>query len=341
MPYALNKRKRLNHMNLSTETAAGGAWAVEISDLVKTFGSFTAVDRISLNVKRGEIFGFLGPNGAGKSTTIRMLCGILTPTSGRGKVAGFDIFTQAEKIKQNIGYMSQKFSLYEDLTVEENLNFYSGIYTIPARLIPERKEWALKMAGLQEKRLTITRNLAGGWKQRLALGCAVLHEPEIVFLDEPTGGVDPASRRRFWELINELSERKVTVFVTTHYLDEAEYCNDIRLIHAGRIVAGGSPRELKDKVIRNPILEVTTDRAVDALEVLQKEPWVLETSIFGTSLHVSVADEEEGRRLVRERLAREGIVTQRVDRIIPSLEDVFIHKIEEQAASGGSAEAAP
>jgi ABC-2 type transport system ATP-binding protein len=192
------------------------------------------------------------------------------------------------------------------------------------------------MAGLRGRERSLTRTLSVGWKQRLALGCAVLHEPEIVFLDEPTGGVDPASRRRFWELINELSERKVTVFVTTHYLDEAEYCNDIRLIHAGRIVAGGSPRELKDKVIRNPILEVATDRAVDALEVLQKEPWVLETSIFGTSLHVSVADEKEGRRLIRERLAREGIVPERIDRIVPSLEDVFIHKIEEQAASGGS-----
>lgn len=194
---------------------------------------------------------------------------------------------------------------------------------------------------LDVRERSLTRTLSVGWKQRLALGCAILHEPRIVFLDEPTGGVDPAARRRFWELINELSERKVTVFVTTHYLDEAEYCNDIRLIHAGRIVAGGSPRELKTEYIKNPILEVASDRVVDALEVLQKEPWVLETSIFGTTLHVSVADEEEGRRLIRDRLQREGITLFRADRITPSLEDVFINRIEEQSLGARNAEEAP
>jgi len=315
-------------------------FSIEVKSLTKKFGGFTAVDGVSFEVGRGSIFGFLGANGAGKSTTIRMLCGLLDPTAGTATVGGFDVGREPERVKRVIGYMSQKFSLYEDLTVVENIRFFGRVYGLAKKSIDARLPWVLGMAGLKGRERSLTRTLSVGWKQRLALGCAVLHEPEIVFLDEPTGGVDPASRRRFWELINELSERKVTVFVTTHYLDEAEYCNDIRLIHAGRIVAGGSPRELKDKVIRNPILEVATDRAVDALEVLQKEPWVLETSIFGTSLHVSVADEEEGRRLVRERLAREGIVTQRVDRIIPSLEDVFIHKIEEQAASGGSAEAA-
>jgi len=316
-------------------------FSIEVKSLTKKFGGFTAVDGVSFEVGRGSIFGFLGANGAGKSTTIRMLCGLLDPTAGTATVGGFDVGREPERVKRVIGYMSQKFSLYEDLTVVENIRFFGRVYGLAKKSIDARLPWVLGMAGLKGRERSLTRTLSVGWKQRLALGCAVLHEPEIVFLDEPTGGVDPASRRRFWELINELSERKVTVFVTTHYLDEAEYCNDIRLIHAGRIVAGGSPRELKDKVIRNPILEVATDRAVDALEVLQKEPWVLETSIFGTSLHVSVADEEEGRRLVRERLAREGIVTQRVDRIVPSLEDVFIHKIEEQAASGGSAEAAP
>jgi ABC-2 type transport system ATP-binding protein len=316
-------------------------FSIEVKSLTKKFGGFTAVDGVSFEVGRGSIFGFLGANGAGKSTTIRMLCGLLDPTAGTATVGGFDVGREPERVKRVIGYMSQKFSLYEDLTVVENIRFFGRVYGLAKKSIDARLPWVLGMAGLKGRERSLTRTLSVGWKQRLALGCAVLHEPEIVFLDEPTGGVDPASRRRFWELINELSERKVTVFVTTHYLDEAEYCNDIRLIHAGRIVAGGSPRELKDKVIRNPILEVATDKAVDALEVLQKEPWVLETSIFGTSLHVSVADEEEGRRLVRERLAREGIVTQRVDRIVPSLEDVFIHKIEEQAASGGSAEAAP
>ena len=316
-------------------------FSIEVKSLTKKFGGFTAVDGVSFEVGRGAIFGFLGANGAGKSTTIRMLCGLLDPTSGTATVGGFDVGREPERVKRVIGYMSQRFSLYEDLTVVENIRFFGGIYGLSNTTIKARLSWVLEMAGLRGRERSLTRTLSVGWKQRLALGCAVLHEPEIVFLDEPTGGVDPASRRRFWELINELSERKVTVFVTTHYLDEAEYCNDIRLIHAGRIVAGGSPRELKDKVIRNPILEVATDRAVDALEVLQKEPWVLETSIFGTSLHVSVADETEGRRLVRERLAREGIVPQRVDRIVPSLEDVFIHKIEEQAAGGGSTEAAP
>jgi ABC-2 type transport system ATP-binding protein len=310
--------------------------SIEVKSLTKKFGGFTAVDGVSFEVGRGSIFGFLGANGAGKSTTIRMLCGLLDPTSGTATVGGFDVGREPERVKRVIGYMSQKFSLYEDLTVVENIRFFGGVYGLSKKTIEARLPWVLGMAGLKGRERSLTRTLSVGWKQRLALGCAVLHEPEIVFLDEPTGGVDPASRRRFWELINELSERKVTVFVTTHYLDEAEYCNDIRLIHAGRIVAGGSPRELKDKVIRNPILEVASERAVDALEVLQKEPWVLETSIFGTSLHVSVADETEGRRLIRERLAREGIVPERIDRIVPSLEDVFIHKIEEQAAGGGS-----
>ncbi len=315
--------------------------SIEVKALTKKFGAFTAVDAVSFEVGRGAIFGFLGANGAGKSTTIRMLCGLLDPTSGTASVGGYDIRDEPERVKRVIGYMSQKFSLYEDLTVVENIRFFGGVYGLKKARVESRLPWILEMAGLRGRERSLTRTLSVGWKQRLALGCAVLHEPEIVFLDEPTGGVDPASRRRFWELINELSERKITVFVTTHYLDEAEYCNDIRLIHAGRIVAGGSPRELKEEVIRNPILEVASDRAVDALEALQKEPWVLETSIFGTSLHVSVADEEEGRRLVRERLGREGIPVRGVDRIVPSLEDVFIHRIEEQAAAGPDKEMGP
>jgi ABC-2 type transport system ATP-binding protein len=314
--------------------------SIEVKSLMKKFGDFTAVDAVSFEVGRGAIFGFLGANGAGKSTTIRMLCGLLDPTAGTATVGGFDVGREPEQVKRVIGYMSQKFSLYEDLTVVENIRFFGGAYGLSKRFVDERLPWVLGMAGLKGRERSLTRTLSVGWKQRLALGCAVLHEPEIVFLDEPTGGVDPGSRRRFWELINELSDRKVTVFVTTHYLDEAEYCNDIRLIHAGRIVAGGSPRELKAEVIRNPILEVATSRAVDALEVLRKEPWVLETSIFGTSLHVGVADEEEGRRLVLKRLAQEGIVPDRLDRIVPSLEDVFLHKIEEQSGSKKEAEAA-
>ncbi len=314
--------------------------SIEVRSLTKTFGGFTAVDAVSFDVGRGSIFGFLGANGAGKSTTIRMLCGLMDPTSGTATVGGFDVGREPDKVKTVIGYMSQKFSLYEDLTVLENIRFFGGVYGLPAKAIQARLAWVLELAGLKGRERSLTRTLSVGWKQRLALGCAVLHEPEIVFLDEPTGGVDPASRRRFWELINGLSERQVTVFVTTHYLDEAEYCNDIRLIHAGRIVAGGSPRELKEEIIRNPILEVATDRAVDALEALRTEPWVLETSNFGTALHVGVADEAEGRRLVLARLAREGIAPERVDRIVPSLEDVVIHTIEEQAGTRESGEAA-
>jgi ABC-2 type transport system ATP-binding protein len=314
--------------------------SIEVRSLTKTFGGFTAVDAVSFDVGRGSIFGFLGANGAGKSTTIRMLCGLMDPTSGTATVGGFDVGREPDKVKKAIGYMSQKFSLYEDLTVLENIRFFGGVYGLPVKAIQARLPGVLELAGLKGRERSLTRTLSVGWKQRLALGCAVLHEPEIVFLDEPTGGVDPASRRRFWELINGLSERQVTVFVTTHYLDEAEYCNDIRLIHAGRIVAGGSPRQLKEQIIRNPILEVATDRAVDALEALRKEPWVQETSIFGTALHVGVADEAEGRRLVLARLAREGIAPERVDRIVPSLEDVFIHTIEEQAGTRESREAA-
>jgi ABC-2 type transport system ATP-binding protein len=314
--------------------------SIEVRSLTKRFGGFTAVDGVSFDVGRGAIFGFLGANGAGKSTTIRMLCGLLSPTSGSATVGGFDVGREPDKVKTVIGYMSQRFSLYEDLTVVENIRFFGGVYGLSKARLASRLPWVLDLAGLKGRERSQTRTLSVGWKQRLALGCAVLHEPEIVFLDEPTGGVDPASRRRFWELINELSERRVTVFVTTHYLDEAEYCNDIRLIHAGRIVAGGSPRELKAEVIRNPILEVATARAVDALEALRGEPWVLGTSIFGTALHVSVADDGEGRRLVSERLAREGIVPDRVDRIVPSLEDVFIHKIEERAAAAAGGEGA-
>jgi len=315
--------------------------AIEVKSLVKRFGDFTAVDSVSFEVGRGRIFGFLGANGAGKSTTIRMLCGLLDPTSGTATVGGYDIRREPERVKRAIGYMSQRFSLYEDLTVAENIRFFGGAYGLARKAVDARLAWVLEMAGLEGRERSLTRTLSVGWKQRLALGCAVLHEPRIVFLDEPTGGVDPASRRRFWELINGLSEGGITVFVTTHYLDEAEYCNDIRLIHAGRIVAGGSPQELKTRYIKNPILEVSCDRTVEAMEILQGEPWVLETSIFGLTLHISVAGEEEGARLVRARLAQAGIAVDRVDRIMPSLEDVFIHKIEEQAARPAAGEDRP
>src|SRR5438067_3228686 len=218
---------------------------VSIQDLIKTFGSFTAVDAISLDIEQGEIFGFLGPNGAGKSTTIRMLCGLLTPTSGRATVAGFDIAADPESVRRNIGYMSQRFSLYDDLTVEENIDFFGGIYGVEERKLAERKRYVLEMAGLTDRRAALTRTLSGGWKQRLALGCAILHDPPILFLDEPTSGVDPIARGAFWHLIHDLAETGHTVFVSTHYMDEAEYCNRLALMYRGKVIALGTPAELK------------------------------------------------------------------------------------------------
>ena len=304
--------------------------SIEVQRLTKRFGKFTAVDGVSFSVARGEVFGFLGANGAGKSTTIRMLCGLLTPTSGSARVAGYDISNEPDRVKENIGYMSQKFSLYEDLTVEENIRFYGGVYGLTRRNLKARMPWVLEMAGLQGKERLLTRELAGGWKQRLALGCAVLHEPKVVFLDEPTGGVDPVSGRRFWDLINSLAESGVTVFVTTHYLDEAEYCNRIMLMHAGSIVAGGSPQELKTQYLLHPILEVECDRAVEAMAILEKQAWILGSSLFGNRLHVSVADGKGGRERISALLATRGLQVNRIDRILPTLEDVFIHLIEEK-----------
>jgi ABC-2 type transport system ATP-binding protein len=307
---------------------------IDVRELTKTFGSFTAVDRVSFTVGRGEIFGFLGANGAGKSTTIRMLCGLLSPTSGTARVGGHDIRTEPENVKRRIGYMSQKFSLYDDLTVEENIVFFGGVYGLTGDRIRRRMAWFLDMAGLRGLERSLARELSAGWKQRLALGCAILHEPEIVFLDEPTGGVDPIMRRRFWELINSLSEGGVTVFVTTHYLDEAEYCNTIRLIHDGRIIAGGSPRELKTTVFGQPIFAVEADNVIEALEALQSDPGVLETSVFGVSLHVSLKEAREGEARLRRILAGRGLRVRRIARITPSLEDVFIHKVEEERKKG-------
>ena len=304
--------------------------AIEVTNLTKRFGEFTAVDQINFTVKAGEIFGFLGANGAGKSTTIRMLCGLLLPTSGSAKVGGFDIRTQTEQVKLNIGYMSQRFSLYDDLTVEQNIRFYGGVYGLKNSRLQQRMEWVLKMADLKGREDSLTKTLSGGWKQRLALGCAILHQPKIVFLDEPTGGVDPISRRNFWELINQLSSEGITVLVTTHFLDEAEYCNDIILINAGKLIASGSPVELKTDHVKNPILEVSglDERIVEALEIIRTKPWALETTVFGTSLHVMVKDEEEGARLITQVLDEMDISVQDIQRIVPSLEDVFLYLLD-------------
>lgn len=311
--------------------------AIEVRELTRKFGSFTAVDRLSFTVGRGSIYGFLGANGAGKSTTIRMLCGLLRPTSGTATVGGHDIGRNPEAVKRTIGYMSQRFSLYNDLTVEQNIRFFGGVYGLSGAALDARKAWVLDMAGLAGRQEAVTGTLSGGWKQRLALGCAILHEPPIVFLDEPTGGVDPVSRRRFWELIQRLAGGGTTVLVTTHFLDEAEYCNEILLINAGRIVAAGSPSALKREHIRNPILEVRSSDVVTALESVRAEPWALETSVFGTALHVMVEDEARGADAVRRTLASAGVRVEAIERIVPSLEDVFLYLLEHGAAARDAA----
>jgi len=302
--------------------------AVEVKELEKRFGSFVAVNRISFEVSRGEIFGFLGPNGAGKSTTIRMLCGILSPSGGSGMVAGLDIRMEAERIKSHIGYMSQRFSLYEDLTVEENIDFFSGIYRIPAERKRERKEWVIEMAGLQEHRNSKTAILSGGWKQRLALGCAILHEPPILFLDEPTSGVDPISRRQFWDLIYELAGKGVTVFVTTHYMDEAEYCDRLGLIYRGELIASGTPVVLKSRLMKEEVLEVLCERPQEAMEKIEKMSEVKEVALFGKGLHVVALDGESAAAAIRNLLPQQGVRVSRIEKIVPSLEDVFVSLIE-------------
>lgn len=303
-----------------------GAITVEVRGLTKRFGDFAAVDNINLTVKKGEIFGFLGPNGAGKSTTIKMLCGLLLPTSGKGVVGGFDIMKESEEIKKSIGYMSQKFSLYDYLTVEENINFFSGIYGVSKEKKKERKEWVVEMAGLRDRRNAVTKILPGGFKQRLALGCAILHEPPIIFLDEPTSGVDPLSRRNFWKLIYGMADAGTTVFVTTHYMDEADYCNRLALIYRGRIIAEGTPDELKQKYMSRYVLEIETDNVAEAMEAIYKNG--IEAAIFGDLLHAVVDNVTNGTQKIKKILEEANIHVSRIEWIMPSLEDVFVTLIE-------------
>lgn len=305
--------------------------SIQVNNLTKRFGNFTAVDNISFNVKEGEVFGFLGANGAGKSTAIRMLCGILSPTSGDAIVGGYSVMNEPDKVKKVIGYMSQKFSLYNDLSVEENINFFGGVYGLEGKKFKERKDWVLQIANLKGKEKLLTGSLPGGIKQRLALGAAVIHEPEIVFLDEPTSGVDPISRRNFWDLINDLSANGTTVFVTTHYLEEAEYCNNITLINAGKIIAEGNASELKTNYIKNKIYEIECERVVDALDILQNENYVDETSIFGNNIHIIVNDDFNSEEQIKTTLTdKHSIAIKRIDKIVPTLEDVFIHLLDKE-----------
>ena len=306
-------------------------FSIEVKKLRKQFGNFTAVNDISFNVKSGEIFGFLGANGAGKTTTIKMMCGILEPTSGDAIVSGYSIAKNPDKVKLNIGYMSQRFSLYDDLAVGENINFFGGVYGLSGKELRKRKEWVLDIANLKNEEKILTGSLPGGIKQRLALGTAVIHKPQIVFLDEPTSGVDPISRRSFWDLIHNLSSEGVTVLVTTHYLEEAEYCNDIILIDAGDIIAEGSSKEMKEKYLTNDIIEIECSNVIAGLEVLEKQRFVEETSIFGNNIHISINDKLTDINQINKILQNEKeIIVKRVQKIVPTLEDVFIHLLEKR-----------
>jgi ABC-2 type transport system ATP-binding protein len=298
--------------------------AISVSSLTRRFGDFVAVDGLTFDVRQGEIFGFLGSNGAGKSTTIRMLCGLLKPTSGSAMVGGVDVGRDPEGVKRRIGYMSQRFSLYEQLTVDQNIRFFGGIYGLDDARLTARRQFVLDMAGLHGRERTRAIDLAGGWRQRLALGCAILHEPPIVFLDEPTGGVDPLSRRQFWTLIDSLAAGGVTVLVTTHYLDEAEHCHRIAIIHAGRLAALGSTSELKGVFADRVILEVQSEQPVEAMRVLDEMTDVQKTSVFGTAVHVVVSKADASADRLTQRLARAGIQVSAIQPVQPSLEDVFL-----------------
>jgi ABC-2 type transport system ATP-binding protein len=306
---------------------------IEVRNLSRRFGQFVAVDGISFDVRRGEIFGFLGSNGAGKSTTIRMLCGLLKPTSGTAIVGGVDVTRDPEGVKLRIGYMSQRFSLYELLSVDQNIRFFGGIYGLSDRKLDERRRFVIEMAGLAGREHTLARDLAGGWRQRLALGCAILHEPAILFLDEPTGGVDPLSRRHFWRLIDTLSQSGVTVLVTTHYLDEAERCHRVALIHAGRLAAIGTTSEVKRVFAGRPILEIRAARPVEAMRLLDGMPDVEKTSLFGTAVHAVLRDGSVAPSVIADRLRTAGIAVESLEPVTPSLEDVFLDVIDRAAGS--------
>ena len=311
--------------------------AIVVDKLCKRFGDFAALDGVSFSVGRGEIMGFLGPNGAGKSTLIRVLCGLLRPSSGRAVVAGIDLADDPEAVRRRIGYMSQKFSLYSDLSVVENLRFFGGIYGVSKRAIAARVAFAVEMAGLQGRETALVSELAGGWKQRLALGCAILHEPAVLFLDEPTSGVDPSSRRRFWNLIHDLSAGGVSVLVSTHYMDEAEYCMRIAMIAAGRLIALGTPRELKQQSIGGELIELACDNVGAALELVARIPAVHDVAVFGNTLHVLVDDADAIAAELCASLAGQGVTSAHARRIAPSMEDMFVHLVRTAKAQSARA----
>ncbi len=299
-------------------------YAVVTKGLTKRFGKILAVDHVDLTIKKGEVYGFLGPNGAGKSTTIRMLCGLLDPTEGTGYVLGHDITTEPERIKEKIGYMSQRFSLYEDLTVRENLDFYASIYSVPKEIKAGRIEQMIQMADLTGREAELAAHLSGGWKQRLALGCSIIHKPQLLFLDEPTAGVDPVSRRNFWDLIYRLSEEGITVVATTHYMDEAEHCDSLGFIYQGRITAQGSRDEIKANALKGGVLEIDCQPMREATQILEQLPGVAEVVRFGNTIHVVTEDGGPSPAEVEARLTGEGLKVHRVEVTSPSIEDIFV-----------------
>jgi ABC-2 type transport system ATP-binding protein len=310
--------------------------AIVVDHLSRHFGAFRAVDDVSFEVKRGEVFGFLGSNGAGKSTTIRMLCGLLAPTSGRALVDGIDVSRDAAAVRRRIGYMSQRFSLYERLTVDENIRFYAGLYGLRGERLERRRRFVIEMAGLTGKEREVTSALAGGWRQRLALGCALMHEPPIVFLDEPTGGVDPVSRRDFWRLIDGLAHAGTTVLVTTHYLDEAERCDRVAIIHAGQLAALGTTSDLKQVFEDRPIIEIVSPQPVRIMARLDVDPLVEKTSLFGTSVHAVLRDRSVAPDAVRDVLTGAGLAVTSIAPVAPSLEDVFLDVVDRTEAEGAA-----
>ena len=310
--------------------------AIVVDKLSRRFGKFNAVDNVSFDVRRGEVFGFLGSNGAGKSTTIRMLCGLLKPTSGRALVDGIDVGADPEGVKRRIGYMSQKFSLYELLTVDQNITFYAGLYGLTGERLARRRQFVLEMGGLKGRERALARTLSGGWRQRLALGCALLHEPPILFLDEPTGGVDPVSRREFWRLIDDLSAGGTTVLVTTHYLDEAERCDRVAVIHAGKLATIGTVAELKSVFDNRLLLELRARDPVAVMSALDDMPGVEKTSLFGTAVHAVFGSRALRPEDVRATLEQRGLQVASIEPVAPSLEDVFLDIVDRESTKGSA-----
>ena len=299
-------------------------YAIEVQDLSKRFGALKAVDGLSFDVKRGEVFGILGPNGSGKTTTIRMLCGILQPSSGSGRALGFDVLREGEKIKEHIGYMSQQFTLYDDLTVIENLRFYAGVQAVPRAIRKERVARMLQLAGLENRREQMTAHLSGGWKQRLALSCALVHEPEMIFLDEPTAGVDPVSRRKFWDMIYQISDTGATFLVTTHYMDEAEQFHRLLFMSRGKQIAEGTPEYIKHECFHHNLWQVECNKLAQAAHILQDIDGVLDISLPGNVLHVTTNTSVRAEQLIENTLQAAGITVRSIVRTQPSLEDVFV-----------------